>query len=74
MGPKKEKKNKELSDYNRKFREQLLSIKTKLEKLQSDFGCNSNFLLLVEDNVTEKINMRGRDSVSAGRYGCFWSQ
>jgi len=70
MGPKKEKKNKELSDYNRKFREQLLSIKTKLEKLQSDFGCNSNFLLLVEDNVTEKINMRGRDSVSAGRVLC----
>ena len=67
MGPKEELKKSDLSDYNRKFREQLLTIKTKLEKLQSDFGCNSNFLLIIEDNVTEKINERGRDSLSAGR-------
>jgi hypothetical protein len=67
MGPKEEIKKSDLSDYNRKFREQLLIIKTKLEKLQSDFGCNSNFLLIIEDNVTEKINERGRDSLSAGR-------
>ena len=48
-------------------REQLLSIKMKLENLQSEYGCSSNFLLIFEDNVTEKVNLRGRDSLTAGR-------
>ena len=58
---------KELKCYNKRFREHLLRIKVKLENLQNEFGCSANFLLLVEDNVTEKINMRGRDSKTAGR-------
>ena len=49
-------------------REQLLSIKMKLENLQSEYGCSSNFLLIFEDNVTEKVNLRGRDSLTAGRF------
>ena len=49
-------------------REQLLSIKMKLENLQSEYGCSPNFLLIFEDNVTEKVNLRGRDSLTAGRF------
>ena len=45
----------------------MLSIKMKLENLQSEYGCSSNFLLIFEDNVTEKVNLRGRDSLTAGR-------
>ena len=41
-------------------REQLLSIKMKLENLQSEYGCSSNFLLIFEDNVTEKVNPAGK--------------
>ena len=40
----------------------------KLENLQSEYGCSSNFLLIFEDNVTEKVNLRGRDSLTAGRF------
>jgi len=60
----------EVFNYNRKFKEQLLSIKMKLENLQSEYGCSSNFLLIFEDNVTEKVNLRGRDSLTAGRTLC----
>merc|ERR1719400_976637 len=60
----------EAFNYNRKFKEQLLSIKMKLENLQAEYGCSSNFLLIFEDNVTEKVNLRGRDSLTAGRTLC----
>jgi len=60
----------EVFNYNRKFKEQLLSIKMKLENLQSEYGCSPNFLLIFEDNVTEKVNLRGRDSLTAGRTLC----
>ena len=40
----------------------------KLENLQSEYGCSPNFLLIFEDNVTEKVNLRGRDSLTAGRF------
>jgi len=61
---------KEVFNYNRKFKEQLLLIKSKLENLQNDYGCSPNFLLMIEDNVTEKVNLRGRDSLTAGRTIC----
>ena len=52
-----------------KFREQLLGIKNSLEKLHTDFGLTSNYLLIVEDNVTKSSEEKDEDFSTFGRYG-----
>jgi len=68
---KEENKDKDMEvDHSGKFKEQLLAIKTSLEKLQSDFGCTSNYLLIVEDNVTEQAKEKIDVLSTSGRILC----
>lgn len=50
---------------NKKFLDELLEIKTRLEALQSQFNRPANFLLVIEDNVTRKEKEK-KDNKSSG--------
>merc|ERR550519_1565408 len=62
--------NTSVKNNSEKFREQLLGIKNSLEKLQSDFGFPSSYLLIVEDNVTKKPTEKIEGFSTYGRILC----
>jgi len=62
--------NTSVTNDSEKFREKLLGIKNSLEKLQSDFGFPSSYLLIVEDNVTKKPTEKVEGFSTFGRILC----
>ena len=62
-----EREKKERSKNNRNFHRKLMNVKNDVEKIQEMYGGDSEYILLIKDNVTKSNGSSGRECQTAGR-------
>jgi hypothetical protein len=62
-----EKEKKDTSRNNRNFQRKMMNVKNDVEKIQEMYGGDSEYILLIKDNVTKSNGSAGRECQTAGR-------